>query len=175
MSFNSGWAFWISAKRAVTASATDVSLYPLARDMEKPTTGLPSRRAKPRSSEGPSSSVAISRSGIHRPPGSEIVNRARSSTVLALAMVRTDCSRSPILPRPLGTLTFRSRSAVLIWSAETPSACSRSGFREMRISRLTPPSRCTFCTPGTVSSSRVIVSSTNHDKSTGETCDAETI
>ncbi|MNW08182.1 hypothetical protein D3C71_2049200 [compost metagenome] len=67
-----------------------------------------------------------------------------------------------------------SLSAVFTWSAVTPSASKRSGSSETRTSRLTPPRRCTFCTPGSVSNSLVIVSSTNQDSSTSDMWGART-
>ena len=44
-----------------------------------------------------------------------------------------------------------------------PSACMRAGSSSTRISRSTPPLRCTWATPGTDSSRLVMVLSTNQE------------
>ncbi len=63
-----GWAFSSLAISAVTASSVTTSLASLVLATWKPTTGRPSSRAKPRTSEAPSPTSATSDSFTNRPP-----------------------------------------------------------------------------------------------------------
>src|SRR5215211_4409865 len=65
-----GWDWRSSPIFFSTASPTEASLAPLARDTEKATTGSPLKRAKVRGSAELSVSIAISSSLTRRPPGS---------------------------------------------------------------------------------------------------------
>ena len=80
-----------------------------------------------------------------------------------MASVRSGCSAPPSSARPpaLSTCTWRSWRETS--AAVAPSACSLSGSSATRTSRATPPTRLTAPTPGTASSRRVRVSSTNQD------------
>ena len=67
------------------------------------------------------------------------------------------------LGAPAGRIDIELRSCWLTSTAVMPSACMRAGSRSTRISRSTPPPRCTCATPGTASRRLVIVLSTNQD------------
>ena len=147
-----------------TPCATRVSLDPLARNTAKPTTSWPSSLARVRASPAPSRRTAISSSRVQRPSGNAMGVAPSARTLAALPSARIDCS-APAARGRRGRWRWRS-SCALTWSAPSLSASSRSARRATRTSRSTPPRRCTFCTPGTDSSSRLTTSSTNHETST---------
>ena len=149
-----------------TPCATRVSLDPLARNTAKPTTSWPSSLARVRASPAPSRRTAISSSRVQRPSGNAMGVAPSARTLAALPSARIDCSAPASVARPPGTLALARSSCALTWSAPSLSASSRSARRATRTSRSTPPRRCTFCTPGTDSSSRLTTSSTNHETST---------
>jgi hypothetical protein len=76
-------------------------------------------------------------------------------------MVRTDCSMPPTSARPPEASCCTARNWRETSAAVMPSDSSRAGSSSTRSSRLTPPTRETAPTPGTLSSAFVTSLSTN--------------
>ena len=163
----SGFSAASFATACSTPSATTVSLEPLLRNTLKPMTSLPFKRAWSRTCSLLSRTAANSDSLTNRPPPSEIGVSASCCRVCALFSTRMDCSCALEMVRPAGMLALVCASCAFTCSAVMPSAFRRSGFRAMWISRFAPPMRVTCCTPRTANSSRLTVSSINHDSSAG--------
>src|SRR5205823_3701012 len=113
----------------------------------------------------PSSSAPSAERRAKRPPGRAICAPPRAAAVRAPPSTRMACSPPPSWARPPGESRFSERSCSLTSAAVMPSACMRAGSSSTRISRLTPPPRCTCATPVTCSSRLVMVLSTNQDSS----------
>ena len=163
----SGFAALMVSIRAATASARVTSLAPFARRILKPTTGMPSKRAKVRGSAIVSVMSPRSSNRTSPPAGRAILVAPRSATVLAPARVRMAWSRPPISARPPARSTLLPRSWRLTSSGVKPTDCSRTGSSPTRISRSTLPMRSTRATPRTPCNARMTTSSTNQESCSG--------
>ena len=157
----SGRASLISASAARTPRPASTSLAPLLRAISNPTTGTPLSSALERGSAMVSCTLAIWSSLMLRPVPSASSMLAISAADLTVASVRTGCSLDPKLARPPAVSSCTSRNWRDTAAALMPSDCILAVSSVMRTSRFTPPTRLTEPTPGTASSRRVRVSSTN--------------
>ena len=147
-----------------TPCATRVSLDPLARNTAKPTTSWPSSlarvRARRRHRAGPRYRRAAS-------SGRRAMRWAsRPAPASALPSARIDCSARAGGGAAAGDVGVGAQQLRVDLVRAQPQRLQPVGAQGDPDFALHPPRRCTFCTPGTDSSSRLTTSSTNHETST---------
>ena len=160
-----GYFFCSCCTASRVRSATCRAPSPQARCTSKPITGLPSSSATCLTSAAWSRTSAMESRRTLRPSCSGMRSAARSCTLEMVPSVRTLCSCEPMRVSPPGSSTCVRRSWLDTSPAVTPSEAMRSGSRSTRTSRVAPPMRFTWPTPGTELISRITFRSTNHDSS----------
>ena len=143
----------------------DVSLDPLARNTAKPTTSWPSSLARVRASPAPSRRTAISSSRVQRPSGNAM-GVAPSACIGGAAERAYRLLGAGKRGAAAGDVGVGAQQLRVDLVRAQPQCLQPVGAQGDPDFALHPPRRCTFCTPGTDSSSRLTTSSTNHETST---------